>query len=350
MDGRGKKIAGGNKNQLMMYGIVTRALLYADDGDNSQLFNVDGSVENTRVGWIASGALNENVKVIGHVEMDTPLSNPANSVNLSGDEGTDNVDWGIRIQDVAVQHKRFGKLTLGQGDTASTDRVVIDLSGTDLAANNNAGDMAGGIQFRNKTTGARPVNIGEVFDKVDGINKDDRLRYDLPELGGFNLAASFTGGGAWDMGGGYAAKIGAFEFEAAAFYANVSPISAEQSDMWGGSGSIKHESGLSLTMAGAARNEKAAGRDASHYLWGKIGYSAGLFKIGQTHFGLSHGEYKNFAQNGDKATETGFGVVQDFESIGSNAWLLVRNHQLDRADNNDYDDIFIVSTGVLFNF
>jgi hypothetical protein len=120
--------------------------------------------------------------------------------------------------------------------------------------------------------------------------------------------------------------------------------------MWGGSGSIKHKSGLSLTMAGAIRNQKAATLDSPQYLWGKIGYSAGLVSAGGTHFGLSYGEYKNFAQNGDKATETGIGIVQDFDSIGSNVWLLVRNHTLDRTDSNNYDDIFIASLGVLLNF
>jgi len=29
---------------------------------------------------------------------------------------------------------------------------------------------------------------------------------------------------------------------------------------------------------------------------------------------------------------------------------LVRNYELDRAGNDDFDDIFIVSTGALFNF
>ena len=37
----------GNNNQLIIYGMVTRTLLFADDGDRHQLFHVDGGVENT---------------------------------------------------------------------------------------------------------------------------------------------------------------------------------------------------------------------------------------------------------------------------------------------------------------
>ena len=45
-------LSSGNKNQMMIYGIVTRAFLYTDDGNRSELFHVDGGVENTRLGWI----------------------------------------------------------------------------------------------------------------------------------------------------------------------------------------------------------------------------------------------------------------------------------------------------------
>ncbi|HEX9702185.1 MAG TPA: hypothetical protein VGA19_04990, partial [Rhodospirillales bacterium] len=107
-DGHGRAIANGNNNQLVMYGIVTRALLYADDGGQHQLLNVDGSVENTRIGFIASGAVNADTNVVGHVEMNTPLSNPVGNVNLSGTESSNNPAWTIRIQEIAVDHKQYG--------------------------------------------------------------------------------------------------------------------------------------------------------------------------------------------------------------------------------------------------
>ncbi|MEE9316915.1 MAG: porin [Rhodospirillales bacterium] len=345
-------LSSGNQNQLMIYGMVTRALLFADDGDRRNLFHIDGGVENSRLGWIAEGQLNEDITAGAQVEMDIPLSNAAGDVNLTDTEQTDDAAaiWGIRIQEVTATHRRFGKLSLGQGDTASTDRVAIDLSGSDLAAGNNPADMAGGIQFRNLTTGARTVAIGDVIDKVDGIDKDDRIRYDLPPFKGFNMALSHTNNGAWDVGGVYGAEFGNFEVETAAFFANISSTDTDQQEMWGGSGSIKHKSGFSLTVAGAVKGQKTGGRDDPHYIWGKVGYSAGLTDIGETHFGVSYGQYNDFSQNGDEATSLGFGIVQDLEPIGSNLWLLVRNHELDRTGTDSFHDIFIVSAGTLFNF
>ena len=236
MDGRGKKISNGNKNQLVIYGFVTRALLYADDGDQHQLFNVDGGAENTRVGWVATGKLNENVTVIGHVEMDTPLSNKSEDINLTGNEAVDSADWTIRIQEVAIAHKRFGKITLGQGETASAERVTADLSGSNLALSNNPADIAGGLHFYNKTARTRAVTIGDLFDDVDGNDKDDRVQYNLPEIGGLELAMSHTSAGSWDAGTTYERKVGPFELEAGAFYANVAAASTTQKAMWGGSG------------------------------------------------------------------------------------------------------------------
>ncbi len=345
-------ISSGNKNQILIYGMVTRALLFADDGDRHHLFQIDGGVENSRLGWIAEGQLNADIIAGAHVEMDIPLSNAAGDVNLTDTEQTDDATatWGIRIQEVSATHRRFGKLSLGQGDTASTDRVAIDLSGSDLAVGNNPADMAGGIQFYNRTTGARTVTIGDVIDKVDGIDKDDRIRYDLPPFKGFNLALSHTNNGAVDVGGGYAVEMGSLEMETAAFFANISGSSADEETLWGGSGSIKHKSGFSLTVTGAVKEQKTVGRDDPHYIWGKVGYSAGLTDIGETHFGVSYGQYNDFSQNGDEATSLGFAIVQDLEPIGSNLWLLVRNHELDQAGNDSFDDVFIVSAGTLFNF
>lgn len=347
--------AGGIKSQGKMdvdvYGIITRALLYADDGDQHQLFHVDGGVENSRLGFAMSGQLTDKWDIAGAFEFDISLSNPAGDATLgaNGEGAATTTAIAQRLADIAFRHKAFGTFSIGQGDTASTDRVAVDLSGSDLAAGNNPANMAGGINFYNTATGARAVTIGNVFDKIDGIDKAGRVRFDTPEFGGGRMAVSFTDGGSWDIGGGWGGKISGVEIEAAGFFANVNATSTTDDVMFGGSASAKLGSGLSLTVAGAQREQKTAGRDAPHYLWGKIGYSVGLTDIGGTHFGVSYGVYEDFAQNGDEATELGFGVVQDMESIGSNLWLLVRNHELDRSAAS-LDDIFIVSTGVLLNF
>ena len=223
-------LSSGNKNQMIIYGIVTRAFLYTDDGNRSELFHVDGGVENTRLGWIPQGRLNEDITAGAHIELDAQLSNAAGDLNLIGTESTEQTAWGIRIQEVTATHRRYGKVSLGKANPASTERVTVDLSGSDLAVGNNPADMAGGIHFYNRTTGGRTITTGDVIDKVDGIHKDNRIRYDFPEVGGVGLDLSYVAGGVWDAGLGYTREWGSFEFEMGAYYANVSARSTDDED------------------------------------------------------------------------------------------------------------------------
>jgi predicted porin len=119
------------KLNVEMYGIITRALLYADDGDKHQLFNVDGGSENTRLGFAVSGKLSENWDVGGVLENNLANSNPASSATLgaNGESTTDSTTFGIRVAEIALRHKSAGTFTLGQGNAASVDRVAVDLSG-----------------------------------------------------------------------------------------------------------------------------------------------------------------------------------------------------------------------------
>ncbi|MBT6885725.1 MAG: hypothetical protein HOA30_16940, partial [Rhodospirillaceae bacterium] len=286
------------------------------------------------------------------LEHDVGLSNPAGNASL-GDNGetiSDETAFGIRLADIGIAHRRLGMFSLGQGDTASTDRVAVDLSGTDLANNNNPADMGSGLSFRNTADNARTATLGDVFDKIDGIDKDDRIRYDTPEFNGIQAAVSYTDGESVDIGAGWSGEFNGTEIEIGAFYADYKARDFGTDDAaYGGSASVKLENGLSLTLASAVKTSETTGRDDANYLWGKVGYSTGLFSVGDTHFAISHGVYNNFGQNDDEATEISLGIVQDLESVGSNIWFLVRNHELDRTAQTN-DDLLIVSTGVLLNF
>ena len=277
------------KLNVEIYGIITRALLYADDGDQSQLFNVDGGPENTRVGFAVSGQLTENWTVGGTMEHDVGLSNPASSATLgaNGDSTTDTTTFGIKTAEIAFQHKSLGTITFGEGDTASVDRVAVDKSGSDLALTAAVGDLAGGINFYNTGTGARAVTIANAIDKIDGLGGADRIRYDAPEIKGVNSAVSWTDAGTFDLGAGWAGAFGDVEVELAGFYANNSAGSLTDESSYGGSASLKHGSGFSITFASAKTDKKGTGTNAPSYYWGKIGYSANLTSLGGTHFGVS---------------------------------------------------------------
>ena len=125
-------IASGNKNKLTVSGLVAKSLWYMDDSEGSHLFITDGSTTRTRVRWVATGTLNENVTAGATIEMDIPLSNAQANAAMTdnGEVNADNSSWAIRHPYVWVNHKKFGKLTLGNTDPSGNGNAEALLSGT----------------------------------------------------------------------------------------------------------------------------------------------------------------------------------------------------------------------------
>ena len=71
--------------------------------------------------------------------------------------------------DAQFTSKRFGKLYLGKGSTASDGTSEMDLSGTSVVGYASVEDMAGGILFYNDDTDAlSTATVGSVFNDFDG--------------------------------------------------------------------------------------------------------------------------------------------------------------------------------------
>ena len=95
-------------------------------------------------------------------------SNASNSTDIdigeNGDSG--DVDLNERKIEFYVNHKRFGRLWLGQGDTASNGTSEVDLSGTTVVTYSSIEDMAGGFNFRDDNDNVI-TSIGSAFSKAE---------------------------------------------------------------------------------------------------------------------------------------------------------------------------------------
>ena len=60
--------------------------------------------------------------------------------------------------------------------------------------------------------------------------------------------------------------------------------------------------------------------------------------------------YDDYGQNGDEAETYSVGVVQQFDDIGSQVYILGKIYELDRTGTSNYDDIKLVMTGVRVAF
>ena len=340
----------GSKASLTMSGQVNRAVLFADDGTDSEVFHVDNDNSSTRIRWVGKGKVTENFSMGMLIEVQLE-SNSTADVNIAGHEAaTDSTNsFGERKMEVWLSNKNLGKLTLGQGDTASNGSAELNFLGQG-AMYPGIADMSGGILFRDSTDpvggDATGPAINTAWATHDGLSRQDRIRYDTPKIEGFVASASHIQGGNWDIGLRHSGKFGQFKTKAAIFYANTEGTSSTNDDQVNGSFAILHDSGLNLTFSAGTRDST---RKDDDHIYVALGYIAKLTDVGTTRFSVDYGNTNDRGQDGDDFTTFGIAVTQNIKAIGADIYATFRNHELDRTGSN-FDDINSFLAGARVKF
>ncbi len=348
---------GGDKVALQVYGHVNRAYMWSHDGENSDSYFVDNDSSSSRMGFIGTARINDDLTAGAQFEFEYQ-SNASNVVNQEdqdpGDSGDGN-GFDERWVDAQLTSKRFGKLYLGKGSTASDGIAEIDLSGTNVVLYSDVEIVSGGVLWYDDDSDSLPgVSIGDVFNNMDGLSRRNRLRYDSPNLWGFQLGGSVLSDGG-DVSLRYAAKLGGFKIAAGAAYANPQAQTPDIDHQFSGSASILHDSGLNLTLAGGMQDfEDGSDRNDPNYYYAKLGYRHQFFSFGETRFGVDYISANKIRANGDEADGAGFGIVQDFPKWGSEYYFAYRWADLDREasefDDTDFESNNSIMTGVRVKF
>ncbi len=340
---------GNPKANVKLYGQVNKAVLYSDDGDEGNTYLVDNDNSSTRIGVTGSINASDNYEIGTMIEVEFQ-SNDSNLVNQNEKRGFGDNNFRKRHLDLWVNANAFGKFSLGWASTASDGTAEVDLSGTGVVGYSSVGDMAGGqLFFDTNTNSLSDTNIKGVFSNMDGLGRDERIRYDTPSFSGFVGSASYIADGGGDVAVRYSAQFDAFKLAAAVAYANPGSASSSIDDQLSGSVSVLHDSGFNGTFAMGSRDHKVDGRDDGEFFYTKLGYRASWCPMGVTSLAVDCGRYSDISTDGDDADTFGFQMVQDFKEWGSEAYLCYRFHKLDR-DNEDYDDINAIMTGMRVKF
>ena len=348
-------VSSGKKNSLTMSGYVTRSLLYADDGDKSQLFILDGGTSESRIRWVAKGTLNENVTAGAMIELEIPLSNQQDTATLgdNGDSSSDVSLWGIRHQFVWVSHKKMGKISLGQTNAANNGGAEASLSGTTNVDLSGLANFAEGVRFVETTNGVNALSRSELVKSVstsfDATSRTDVIRYDLPKFAGLNLAVSLNGGGGGEVGVKYSKKFGGIKLLVKGGYSGTSATSTSVASIVNVSGAVLHDSGLNASISYGTRDQKAAGRKDPENFFVSVGYKAKIFGVGGTNINLMYNNTDDLAAEGDDAKTIGFTILQHFDPIGAYVALSYRNYEFNRPGKT-FDDVDAVFFTTLFNF
>jgi hypothetical protein len=346
---------------VQVYGQVTRALLFADDGTQSKWFHVDNEASGTRFGITGTGQALPALRFGFRIELDVQ-SNESQRVTfsptgpLSNFPGsTSNAGFNERHMDAWVEGG-WGRLNIGQGDGAANGASESDLSGTGLANGIGVADLGGGFVYRTAAGGFGPVTINDTINQQDFESRYDRLMYVTPTFGGFRAQASWGQSGNADvkeLSAWYGAKMGGLGELAAAIgwseqggTAAGTATATRRDETIGGSISWLHGSGLNLTYAYTNRDQPTvltgASRDST-FNYFKVGFKRGTHAIA-----VDYAMGDDFAAVGDEAKMYGIGYV--WSPV---RWLDVtasyKVHQLERAAG-DLEDIKIGTIGTRVRF
>lgn len=340
-----------DKLDVKIYGQVNRAYMYTDDGDSTENYIVDNDNISTRVGLLGKAKVNDDTSVGIRVELEYQ-QNPSDIVNQNDKHNVGGDNFDDRQIDIYVESKKYGKLSIGKGDTASEESAEMDLSGTVSVAYSAIGDMAGGILFYdNYTNSLSNTSIGDVFNNFDGLSRDDRIRYDTPVFLGFHLSGSLLSGNGGDIALRYNTKLENFQISAAAAWSD--PYNDQDlkdvDDQYSASASLLHSSGLNLSIAASKRDYDLSGRDDPNFFYAKLGFRKSFFKFGESRFSIEYVRSDDVEQDKDEADLYGLQFVQDFTNLGTEYFLNWRKHDLDRP-GTDFEEIDAVMTGIRVKF
>lgn len=353
----GDRIAasGNDKVKLTLSAVVNRAMSVVDDGGDTQVSFVDNDAANTTIEFAGEGKISEDLTV-GAVIAIQPLSNKTGDMNQTTENGGSGDTVDLDVSDLFFASEKYGTLYLGLGSTASNDSAETDLSGT-INTNYSAPDLASGFYFKPTTVGSLGIDssnagpaIADVADNYDGLDMANRIRYDTPTFGGFQLRVGANQGGSFDGAAFYEAAIGDFEIAASAGYGNQSAVSDSNEYVISGSVSMLHSSGLSFTVAAGKTEFKSASRDAGTNYYGKIGYQANLNDYGKTFFSVDYQRAEDQGQNGDELDRFGLGIVQEIEAAATEIYIGFQHYELERSGTTKYDDINAAIAGAMVTF
>ena len=343
--------SGQERVKLAISGQVDRAVNVIDDGKNTAAYFVDNDSSNSRVRFVGTAKATDDLTLGSRMEI-AVAPNESSRVNQN-DEDNGNLNSGDnfideRYVELSLDSKRFGKLSLGKGDSASNYSAEVDLSKTDIIAYASIADIAGGMFFRQSSNDSlTTVKVSDAFNDLDGLSRRNRVRYDTPDFYGFTLASSLISNQRWDAALRWGGQ--GYGFKAAGAAAIADPNQDNTNYQYDGSFSLLHEaSGLNLTLSAGLLDRD--GQNSGTNMWGKLGWLTKLFPVGETGFSVDYDRSINFPTNRDEGYSVGGAVVQQFENYGTELYMQYRVYSLDRDVEPSVQNMNVGTIGARVKF
>ena len=337
--------SGQDRIKLAISGQINRAINVANDGDDTKAYHVDNDNSSTRIRFVGTGQATEDLTIGTRMEVELQ-SNDSSNVNQI-DESEGSVNFKDRVAEVFFKSDTLGMISMGQGWTASDSTSEVDLSGASVIAYSSVSDLAGGLFFYDDGADAlTDVQVKDTFSNLDGLGRQDRLRYDTPEFYGFMLSTSAVEDQQWDAAVRWGAELGGFQAGAAFAYSEPNDSDYRIN---GSASAIHLDTGLNLTFAAGTDNPDEGGRDDATFWYVKGGWLVDYFDIGNTAFVADYTETADISTDGDDGQSFGVFAVQNFEDFGTEIFGGFRLYDLDRS-GLDTEEILVGNVGARVKF
>ncbi len=357
-----KMVKSGKDNvSLTVYGQVNRMMLRADDGDETRTFQADNDISSTRVGFKGKAKMDDGWSAGTKIEFQIE-SNSSADVKIDDKGGGDDNKASLseRKLEVWVKNKGFGKLTLGQGSTASDGTIEEDLSGTGVITGAGFAGTGDSLEFMDARADGRmgaDVTVGDLFSNNDGLSRKDRIRYDTPTFGGVQLSTSWLGdqwdsddetvdSGAWDVALRYGREFSGYEVAAAASRWEKNDEVKGQ----GGSASVLAPFGTSLSASYSVVEDDTEGNDyESTFTYFKLGHDFKALDVGKTSVSVGTANADDPDGKGTGGDYYDLAVVQKIKGLGAELYAVYGVYDASIRDMT-LDEIQVMGAGARIKF
>jgi len=373
---------------LQIYGQVNKALLFWDDGRDSDVYVVDNDYSGSRVGFTGSAAMKPGWKAGFLVELDIQDSasdkvfgkDYSGTVTGTPDEGSISSTTGvsaeneivIRYSNVYIESERLGRVTLGQGSTAADGAAEVVL-GNSLRNS----DLQHGNTFQPRFGTGSQANSGITLSRwasnLDSA-RDDVIRYDSPSIYGFIVSASWGDDDYADIALRFKSEWNSVRVAAAIAYQSdasndtttfVDVANFGDAEVLLGSISLMHiPTGLYGAVAAGHIDVENGLHTEADYWYVQLGIEKKFLPYGSTTLYGEYGQYNDMAAvfDGDAAddvgdsevTRWGFGIVQKFDAAALELYAQATFWSFDGTLNNgvalDIEDFSTVMVGSRIKF
>jgi len=323
-------VSSGEENtKLAISGHLNRMIFHANDGDQTRWFHADNDSSASRVRFIGLTNMSDNWTAGTTLEVQFE-SNSTDDITI--DQNTAVIasnSFTERKLELWFANKNLGKLYLGHGSSASDGTMEEDLSGTGVISGSGYSGLGGSLAFR--TSGGQGastgVTVGDLFSAQNGLNRDDRIRYDSPTFAGTKLSTSWVDGDEWDFAARYGREFNGTEVALAASYWDASPTA--QKTGYGMSASAKAPFGTSLSGSFSSEDLEATARDDEEFWHIKLGQEFALTDLGRSAVSIDYSQTENQSATGREGTFYSLAAAQSIDKLSAELYAIIGVYEAD---------------------